>query len=305
MTDLIELQNRNLSCAIAPDCGAAVMRLDIVRKGVVHHVLRPTAPELISPETDPRLFALTHMIPLCGPVRGNQFKWDGKPKELAPNLPDTPLFTNGIGWQSKWAGKKDGKYSATCRMHHKANAVWPFEFAANIIFDLEEDNLAITYEITNEGKMGLMPVGFGADIALPRHPKTMLSAGVSSIWHVDEQGVPTTLGEVPFNLDIKEGIVLDSFKTERPLWYQGWSQKASIDYALTRLSTMIKTDSILEHLGCHVPKDKDFFHLSVMSHAAGVLSMQNGDEGETGFRVLGPGEGITGRLKIDVDLNLY
>lgn len=304
MVDLIELQNRNLSCAIAPELGAAVMRLDIVRRGTVHHILRPTPPEAIVAGADPRQFSLVHLAPICGRVRKNAFKWEGKLKELQPNLEGQPLFTHGVAWQRPWVGKRTSKDAATFTYMHKSAAGWPFDFSITAIFDLEEDNLAITYEITNEGRTGIMPVGFGADMILPRLPHTLFTAGVSSLWHTDAEGVPTHLIEIPFNVDVKEGLTLESLKVNKPLWYQGWSRKASIDYS-NRISVMVKTDGYLEHLGLYAPHDKDHFRLAVMSHAPGVLDMTGQDENDTGFRVLGPGESISSQYKIDIDLNLY
>jgi aldose 1-epimerase len=296
----IELVNRNLSCIIAPHLGGAVMRLDVVKRGSVINVLRPT------PEgaTDPREFALIHMAPMGGAVRDNTFKWDGKPKTLEPNLPDFPFFYNGVAWQRPWTGKKDGKYSATLKYMHKQAPGWPFDFSATAVFDLEEDNLAITYEMANESKQGTYPIGFGSSFLLPRQKNILLSAGVSSIWTTDSHGVPVTLTEVPYELDIKEGLQLNGVDTPER-WFTGWTGKASIDYAESKLSVTVKAGDPLSWLGLACRKSDDFLRLTTLSHVPGVLDIRGHDEEETGWRVLGPGESISGQVKIDVDLNMY
>lgn len=297
---MIELQNKALSCVIAPELGAAVMRLDVVKKGATYHVLRPTP----DGSTDPREFALAHLAPIGGPVRHNKFKWDGKEKLLTPNLPDVALFTNGVAWQRPWEGKKDGRFSATLKYTHKNQPGWPFDFSIIAVFDLEEDHLIITYELANEGKQGICPVGVGSSMLLPKAKNTLISAGINTLWHMDENNVPTTMGEVPFNLDLKEGLTLDAVDTPQR-WYSGWTGKASIDYAESRLSTMVKSEGDMPHLGFECHKSNDYFRLTALSHIPGALDMKGYDEDETGLLVIGPGETITAKIKVDVDLGMY
>lgn len=302
MTAVIELQNKNLVCTIVPECGAAVTSLAMVKRGVTHDILMPTPPELITPgHFDPRLFGLTHLAPWGGVVRKNTFKWNGKPRTIAPNFPDVPFFTNGVAWQSAWTGKKDGRYSATCRLVHKANEAWPFDFTLTAVFDLEEDNLAISYELSNEGRQATMPTGLGARLRFPRKRNTLLSAGVSSIWLEDENHIPTTMGEVPFDVDLKEGVKLDSVNTNER-WFSGWSKRLSIDYAESKLSVMVKADDEFAHLGFACSGHDDFITLTPMTHVSGALDIRGHDEDETGFREIGPGESFETKFKIDVDL---
>lgn len=276
------------------------MRLDILKRGISIPVLVPT------PEgaTDPRLFALAHIAPVCGPVRHNQFKLDAKPKELQPNFPDEPLYRNGIAWQRPWTGKKDGKYAATCTYVHKQAEGWPFDFSIRAVFDLEEDNLTITYELNNDSKQTTYPIGFGSTMRIPKVPKILLSAGVSTIWLNDANGVPLTNGEVPFNLDLKEGLELLGVDTPER-WFSGWVGKASLDYAESKLSLTLKSSDPLLHLGFGCGKADDYLRMSILSHVPGVLDMRGYDEDETGLKVLGPGESISGQIKIDVDLAAY
>lgn len=304
MTAAIELQNKTLSCVIVPEFGAAVTRLDVGRKGTVYPVLMPTPAEALVPGVDPRLFSLAHIAPYGGPIRHNRFKWNGKFRELEPNLPDCPLFTNGIVWQRSWVGKKDGRYAATCSYVHKKQPGWPFDFSLTAVFDLDEDNLAITYELTNEGKQGTMPYGLGATFRLPRSRKALLCAGVSSLWHEDANHVPTRMGEVPFNLDLKEGVTLDTTET-RERWFAGWTGKATVDYVENSMSLLVKAETPLTHLGFACASGADDFRLSLLSHVPGALDIIGHDEDETGYAVLGPGESVTAQIKIDVDMSLY
>ena len=304
MTDTLELRNRNLTCVIAPEFGASVLRLDVVKKGATYNVLAPTPADILKPGCDQRHFSLAHIAPWGGPIRNNRFKWEGKFKDLEPNLPDAPLFTHGIVWQRPWEGKKDGKHSATFKYVHKKQPGWVFDFSIIAIFDLEEDHLAVTYELANEGKMGIMPVGFGSTMRLPKLRKTLLSAGVSTLWHEDATGVPTTPGEVPFSLDLKEGVQLDAVNTP-DRWFSGWTGKASLDYAESKMSLMVKAETPICHLGFACNKADDFMRLTPLTHVPGALDILGCDEDETGYAVLGPGESTTAKIRIDVDLGLY
>ncbi len=300
----IELQNKQLSCVIVPEFGAAVTRLDISRKGTVYPVLMPTAPEALVPGGDPRLFSLAHIAPFGGPIRNNRFKWEGNFKELLPNLPGCPLFTNGIAWQQPWVGKKDGRYAATCTYRHKHKPGWPFDFSLTVVFDLDEDNLVVAYELANEGKQGTMPYGLGSTFRLPRSRKALLCAGVSSLWHEDAAHVPVRMGEVPFDLDLKEGVALDTTAT-RERWFSGWVGKATVDYIEHRMSLMVRAETPLTHLGFACASGAEDFRLSMLTHVPGALDIVGHDEDETGYAVLGPGESVTTKFRIDADMSLY
>ncbi len=302
MTAALEIQNKHLVCVIVPECGAAVTSLALVKKSVTTNILVPTPPELVIPGAfDPRLFSLTHIAPWGGAIRNNTFKWNGKPRTVTPNLPDVPLFTHGIGWLSAWTGKKDGRHSASCRLNHKANEIWPFDFTLTTVFDLEEDNLVISYELTNESRSGTMPTGLGTRMRLPRGRNTLLSAGISSLWLEDENYVPLTMGEVPFNIDLKEGIKLDAVNT-RERWFNGWTRRLSIDYAESRMSVTIKADDEMRHLGFSCSGNNHHFTLTPMTHVPGAMDIRGYDEDETGFREIGPGESFETKIKIDVEL---
>jgi len=304
MADAIELQNRGLTCTIVPGFGASVTRLDFEKRSKTYHVLQPTAPEALVPGCDPRLFSLAHVMPVGGPIRHNKFRWEGKDKLLQPNIPGIPTFYNGNAWQRPWEGKKEGKNAATCRFTHKADDVWPFSYSVVAIFDLEEDNLSVTYEVASEMKQGVMPLGFGSTMLFPKPHGTSISSSVSSMWHQDDELVPTTNGDAPFNLDLKEGLQLDALDTHER-WYSGWVGKASIDYTESKLSVMVKAYGEYPHLGFESHKNQNTFRLTALTHVPGILDLKGYDEDETGYQVLGPGESTSAKLKVDVDLSLY
>lgn len=304
MTDVIELQNRGLTCAIAPEFGASLIRLDFLKRSKTYNVLQPTPLEALVPGCDPRILSLAHVMPVGGPIRHNKFRWDGKDKLVNPNIPGLPLFYNGVAWQGKWQGKRDGKNAASFTFSHKATDIWPFAFNAMVIYDLEEDNLTVTYEIDSQIKMGTMPLGFGATMLLPKGHNAMLSSAAGSIWLKDAEGVPTTMTDPPFNLDMKEGLKLDSLDTDER-WYSAWLGKASIDYADSKLSTMVKTYGEFGHIGVACHKADTALRLTPLTHVPGFLDIKGYDEDETGYQVLGPGESTSAKFKIDVDVSTF
>ena len=305
MTETIELQNRTMRCVIAPEFGGSVVRLDVVRKGSVIPLLAPTPEEALVAGHDPRLFSLAPIAPIGGRVRKNGFKWEGKFLELQPNLADEPLFINGIVWQRPWQGKKDSKNAATLRYLHKNQAGWPFDFSVTAVFDLYEDNLEITYEIANESQRGDIPFGFGATMRIPCSPQTLLTARVDEIWAEDDARVPVKLKELPFNLDLKDGFILGAVETPHERWFSNWGGRAAVDYVENKLSLMVRAEHPLAFLGFDHQKGSDFFRLSALSHAPGMMDMVGMDEDDTGFRVLGPGESCSTKIRVDIDLNLY
>lgn len=298
----IELRNKNLVCVISPELGGAVTKLEIEKKGVKYQVLHATEEEALTAK-DPRRISLVHLAPYGGPMRaGGNFKWDSRPFSVAPNFPDEKLFRNGIAWQRAWMGKKDGRHSATLKFTHKKQPGWPFDFSLIAVFDLEEDNLSITYEMANEGRTGTMPLGIGCEMRLPRMKGTLLTAGISNMWQQDADGVPTLPGEVTYDLDLKQGIVIDNLDAQR--WFSGWTGRAAVDYPESKLSTSIKTTDF-GFLGFSIKPKNPYFRLAALSHIPGMLDIKGQDPDDMGFRWLGAGESYTARVKIDVDLSLY
>lgn len=299
-SDAIELRNKNLACYISPSLGGGVVAMSMTRKGIVHNILQPTFPVAIT-EFDPRQFSLTHIAPIGGRIRGNQFKWEGRPITLEPNFANEGIFRNGIVWQRAWAGKKDSRYAATLVYKHIKKPGWPFDFTLRAVFDLEEDNLTISYELTNEGRAGTMPAGLGTEMRFPKLPGTMITAGISQIWQMDADNVPTMPAEVPFNLNLKEGIDVEGLDARR--WFSGWTGKAIVDHIKSQASITIKATD-LGFLGFSTQPGNPYFRVMALSHVPGMLDIKGCDEDETGLRALGAGESMTASVKIDVDMGL-
>jgi len=302
MTEVIELKNKNLSCRIAPALGGAVLGLDMTRKGEIYHVLQPT-PEAALTGGDTRAFSLTHCLPFGGPLRGNTLKWDTKVYPLQPALPGLPIVEDGIGWARPWVGKKDGKFSISLKLVHKADETWPFDFVATIVYDLEEDNLVVSYEISYEGRNGTMPIGLGTRLRFPQRRDTVLTANVRTVWAMDAGGVPLTAKEIPFNLALKEGQDLQKLVAAH--WFSDWTGKAMIDYATTKMSIAVKGQEGFTHIGAFSNPDGEVFTLFPLTHVPGMTDIKGHDEDETGLRWLGPGESFAAQLKVDVDMSLY
>ncbi len=302
--EVVELQNSLLRCVIAPQLGASVVRLDVQHKKMTVPVLVPTPEENLTETCDPRLLSLAPIAPIGGLVRHNHFKWEGKVYDITPNFSDLPLFYNGIAWQQPWTGKKDGKNAASFRFFHKKDSFWPFDFSLTTIYDLETDHLKVTHELSYEGNTGTMPWGLGATMRLPGNASTHLCANVGGIWNNDPQGVPLKPAEIPFNLDLKEGLTLAEINCEER-WFNDWVGTLSAEYVEKKISLMIKAHKLLSHLGFTHNKSEPEFRVTALSHVPGMMDLVGYDEDETGLKNLGPGESVVTSFKIDVDVNLY
>jgi len=274
--------------------------MNMTRKGIAHNVLQPTFANDLT-EFNPRGFALTHIAPIGGRIRGNQFKWNSKPYNLQPNFANEALFRNGIAWQHAWVGKKDSRYAATLVYKHSKQPDWPFDFTLRAVFDLEEDNLNIAYEISNDARTGTMPWGIGTEMRFPKQPGTMLTANVKQMWRMDGDGIPTDPDELSFDLNLKEGLMVENLDARR--WFSGWSGKAIVDHTKSQSSITIKgTD--MGFLGMSSQPENPYFRVMTLTHIPGVLDIKAYDEDETGLGILGPGESATASVKIDVDMGL-
>ena len=280
--DLIELRNKNLVCVINPAKGGAITRLEIEKKGRVYPILGGP------------LFILA---PIMGKIRNNAFKWEGKPYTSDLDYRDGP---SRLGM---WEGKRDNRSAATLRFKHTGNAYWPFSFSLHTVVDVDEDNITLTTELTNEERSGTMPAGLGARLTLPRPPRTHVMGGVSSLWAEDEGGIPTLPGEVTFNLDLKEGLTLDGLEASR--WFSGWTGKAVIEYPETKHALSIKAEDGYGFIAINTTPRRANFELTLSTHIAGMLDIKGPDEDELGLLRLGPGESILRSFKIDVDLGVY
>ena len=149
-------------------------------------VLRP-APAGATEVLDTGSFAL---VPYCNRIRDGRFSFGGHEVVLSPNLGDHPHALHGQGWRGVWTVVSASETEAVLAFDHPPGQ-WPWAYRAEQRFVLGDEGLRIALSVTNTGTEP-MPAGLGFHPYFPARAGERLRAGVTGVWMIDADCLPTT-----------------------------------------------------------------------------------------------------------------
>ena len=268
----VVLQTARARVEILPAVGGGVARFTWDGRDV----LRP-APAGTRDVLETGNFAL---VPFANRIRDGRFSFGGHDVALAPNLGDHPHALHGQGWCGAWTVVSASEAQAVLAFDH-APGEWPWAYRAEQRFTLGEQGLRQELSITNTGTEP-MPAGLGFHPYFPADMETRLRAGVTGVWMIDADCLPTTLVDGAWRSDWAAGAptavseLIDNC-------YTGWDGVATI----TRPDSVTTLTASPECRWLHIysPPGADFVC------AEPVANRPNPFQGEdSGIKVLAPGE---------------
>lgn len=158
---MLQLSRGELSLALLPEAGAAIVRLtyggvDVLRRGDPAAVAR-----------DPTAAACFPLVPYSGPVVGGRFRFAGVEHRLAHTHPNEPEPIHGEGWMAVWEAVEHGTDAAILRYHHVPRpGAFPFPYLAEQRIALDDGGVTIGVSVTNLGDRS-MPAGIGVHPYFP------------------------------------------------------------------------------------------------------------------------------------------
>lgn len=272
---------------------AALWRED--PKGRRVDVLTPMPRAAFSPADWPKA-GLYPLVPFSNRVRNARFAHGGQAVSLSPHPGALPHAVHGFSHRHPWHAADTTGSRAELRFRHEPAGSaegWPWAFEARQSFAL--DGAGLTHEVVLTNRSGEpMPAGIGS------HPFFALAHGdrvrftLDGLWEQDEAGCATRL----VSLTGRDRHV-DHVQTEatRILFGAGFGGIAAIERGDgTRI--VVETGAPLDHLVFYVPAGGASCCIEPVSHVADAFNLAASGVGETGLRVLAPGETLRATVRI-------
>lgn len=277
---MIELRAGALRLALRPDLGGCIAGFWHGE----HAVMRSTeAAEL--PRV--RLAGSYPLLPYSNRIGFRRVPWLGREVELAPNVGDEmPHALHGTTWQQPWTVAEASATRAVLRQHHEANALWPWSFDAEQVFELSETTLRLELALTSRATEP-QPVGLGWHPYFPKRPGSRVEVSLSQRWdndahHLAYRRVP----QAPLQAAVAE-LDVDNC-------YEGWPGEAR--FSDEAVDVALRSD--LPYLVVFTPPNKPYFCIEPVSHVSNAV--QQADAAAHGVRSVGPGETTRGWMSLEV-----
>ena len=221
------------------------------------------------------------LVPYCNRIPQGRFSFGGHEVALSPNLGDHPHALHGQGWRGAWTVVSAGDVETVLTFDH-APGEWPWAYTAEQRFVLGDDGLRITLSVTNTGTEA-MPAGLGFHPYFPARAGERLQAGVTGVWMIDADCLPTTHVDGAWRSDWAAGAptavsaLIDNC-------YTGWNGVATLS-APGGAGTTLTASPECRWLHVYSPPGADFVC------AEPVANRPDPFQGEdSGIVVLAPGE---------------
>jgi aldose 1-epimerase len=269
----VVLQTARARVELLPALGGAVGRFTWDGRDV----LRP-APEGASDVLDTGGFPL---VPFCNRIRDGRFSFGGHEVALTPNLGDHPHALHGQGWRGAWTVVSAAAAEAVLAFDHPAGE-WPWAYRAEQRACLDDHGLRLTLSVTNTG-VEPMPAGLGFHPYFPARAGERLRAGVTGVWMIDGDCLPTTHVDGVWRSDWAAGAPT-AVSSLIDNCYTGWNGVATLS-APGGADTTLTASPDCRWLHIYSPPDADFVC------AEPVANRPDPFHGEdSGIRILAPGE---------------
>jgi aldose 1-epimerase len=285
------LSRGKLSLRLAPGRGGGIASFDCCAvSGGKIPIFRP----LDEADTAPTALASFPLVPFVNRVRGGAFGFRGRTVTLKQNLPPDPSPLHGQGWLAAWEVARLADDGAELLYRHEPGE-WPWAYAAQQIFALDELGLRIDLSCTNRSDEP-MPCGLGQHPFFPCTRQTRLDTGVESVWTIDEKVLPVAKVPAQGRYDLRDRPVCGQ---DLDHGFGGWSGRATIaDPALPFRIEMSSPNAHFFQL--YSPASGGLFVAEPVTHANAALNAPEEQWPGLGLRVLEPGETMTLTMRVDV-----
>ena len=276
----VVLQTARARVEILPGLGGALGRFTWDDRDVT----RPT-PAGTTEVLDAGCFPL---VPYCNRIPNGCFSFAGHEVSLSPNLGDHPHALHGQGWRAPWTVESASDLEAVLVFEH-ALGEWPWAYRAEQRFHLADDGLRIELSVTNTGDAA-MPAGLGFHPYFPAPAGERLRAGVTGVWMIDEDCLPTTLVEGAWRSDWAAGA-LTAVESLIDNCYTGWNGVATLT-GPDGATTTVTASPECRWLHVYSPPGADFICVEPVANRPDPFGGK-----DSGIRILAPGETMSVWMK--------
>jgi aldose 1-epimerase len=242
----------------------------------------------------PNAGACFPLVPYSNRIRDGRFRFAGREHRLEPNFGASPHSIHGHGWQRPWTVAARSDTAVTLTYSHDGGD-WPQPYRAEQRIALDDGALTLALSVTNEGR-GPMPAGLGLHPYFPRTPGCRLTAPVGRMWTTDPEIMPMALVAPAPGADPNAGLrpataALDNVFT-------GFAGRAVIDWPELGAALTLEADPAFAFLVVYTPPGADFFCAEPVSHCTDAVNLAAAGHGDTGLKILAPGETFAATLRL-------
>lgn len=286
--NILELQNENLRFSFCPAVGGSVIGFAAKHAGCWVPLMRISAPD-VKRSSDMASFL---MLPYPNRIAQACFDFDGASYQLGNKEKHA---IHGYVRDRNWKVANHNTTSASMSFDSRefAEIEYPFPFAAELSYQIQNTKLITTVSLTNTGKTR-MPAGCGFHPYFRRRltdetENVELQFRVSGVYPTDANIPLPTAG--PLSLSAEH-----DFSTLRPLTvdldhcFSGWDGKAIIRWPKSGIELQMQADKSLSHLVIYSPAGKDFFALEPQSQMIDGFNFLARGFKESGVQILNPGQ---------------
>lgn len=285
MMNWLILAAGDLTLNLAPEIGGSIARF---RKGE-QELLRPAPPGA----RDAGEMASFPLVPFSNRVRGGRFNCDGRAVTLSPNLPGDKSPLHGQGWRNAWVVAKSDEASAMLSFVHEPGE-WPWGYESWQVFALDETGLTVTLSCRNLS-VERMPCGLAQHPYFPCDGETRLETGVTDVWLIDEDMLPTKLVPTRGKFLPSNGPVCGRGLDHG---YEGWSGEALINWGH---GAKVRMTAEAPRFQLYAPASGSLFVAEPVENANAALNLPQEQWEAAGLALLAQGEQRSLTVRFEVE----
>lgn len=238
------------------------------------------------------------LLPYANRIAHGELVHGGRTWRLPRNFGDHAHPLHGTGWKRPWSVENQRTDAIEMVLSHAADAHWPWAFTARQRIRLA-DAVQFDLQITNAAAEAA-PVGAGFHPAFAACAATRLRTGVTGVWRIDADSLPTTLAAADVVLPELPDAVPVLRETLVDHCFTGWSRELHVEHAGFDgdLAVRLTATPGLEFLQLYMPPGKRWFCAEPMSQMPDAAHRT--DTAATGLRLLAPGESLHAGMCIAV-----
>ena len=290
---MVTLSAGLLELSLAPDRGGAIASFTSAGRPLFHPVADP---HLIA---QPGALAAYPLVPFSNRLGYGCFTWEDAAYQLAPNFGGEPHTIHGNGWMRRWQFDAASAREARVSLEHNPPldpvTQWPFRYAADQLYRLDETSLEITIGLTNRD-VRVMPAGIGLHPYVMREAVTTLQFGATAVWQSGDDALPERRLPVTGDWDYQTprqlvGPAIDNC-------YEGWNGSVLIGWPSRGETLSITAPRTLHHLVLFTPEGRDYFGIEPVSNMSNGLNRP--EVAENGVVALAPEGRLEAKIRFEV-----
>jgi aldose 1-epimerase len=279
--------DRGDSLVIAPEHGASIVGWTDSSGSL----LRRTRPEA-AVAGNPSAMGCFPLLPYANRIAQGRFAWRGQTHRLALNFGDHPHAIHGVGWHRPWTVDSVTADSVRLSLAHLGGPAWPFAFAAEITYALQEDGLVVTISATNRHTEPA-PMGIGLHPFFARAADARLRFAARGVWVNGADSLPRQHGAEPATWDHSQGLPVADDRLDN--CFTGWDTPAQLDAGPVALT--LDASGVFPNLQVFTPTGADFYCAEPVSHVPDAINRPDLPSGQA-MQVLAPGETLSGTIRM-------